>query len=56
MTIGDKVVARMDNIINQLILQLNRIPTEDEVMKFIFGSDSERLEVWNAEKGHLHDE
>lgn len=43
---------KLPEIIDRLTERLGRSPTDDEVYNFIFGSEGERLKVWNAE---VHD-
>lgn len=38
----------MDQLIEELTKQLGRVPTEDEVYTFIYGSKAERTLVWNG--------
>lgn len=40
----------LDRIIAALRNRLGRIPTEDEVLVFIQGSDWDRLVIWNSAK------
>jgi hypothetical protein len=38
----------MDEIIRALAERLGRMPTEDEVITFIRGTDEERMIIWNS--------
>lgn len=42
--IEDKIAELVD----ELAERLGRIPTEDEVLLFIYGADEERQSVWNG--------
>lgn len=44
--IGDK---KMHDLVLALKLHLGRLPTEDEVVKFINGTEEEKTAIWNSE-------
>ena len=39
---------KIDMLVMALTARLNRLPTESEVMLFIFGTREDREAVWNA--------
>ncbi len=39
---------KIAELVDKLAERLGRIPTEDEVLLFIYGTDEERQSVWNG--------
>lgn len=44
--------SKLEELIVRLTVRLKRVPTEDEVYDFIYGSSEDRLRIWN--KGILN--
>jgi len=43
----------LDELIQALRNRLGRLPTEDEVLKFITGTEWDRLVIWNSAKKEM---
>lgn len=44
----DRLDALLDVIINDLTFKKGYLPTEDEVLLFVYGTDEDRSNIWNS--------